>query len=72
MKLGEGAFNMIISAFLPISILPVMASIPKDFAGYRDFEIDWKINGLSYKEIAGKGGGIKYTVNETKKQARKE
>jgi len=40
------------------------------FAGYRDFEIDWKINGLSYKEIAGKGGGIKYTVNETKKASK--
>ncbi len=40
------------------------------FAGYRDFEVDWKIDGLSYKEIADKGGGIGYTVNETKKASK--
>ncbi|MEM1513984.1 MAG: imidazolonepropionase [Candidatus Thermoplasmatota archaeon] len=37
------------------------------FSGYRDFEVDWKIEGASYKEIAGRGGGIIYTVKETRK-----
>ncbi|RLF50398.1 MAG: imidazolonepropionase [Thermoplasmata archaeon] len=37
------------------------------FAGYRDFEIEWKIAGLSYEEIARRGGGILYTVEETRK-----
>jgi len=40
------------------------------FAGYRDFEIEWKIAGWSYEEIAKKGGGILYTVNETRKASK--
>ncbi len=40
------------------------------FAGYRDFEIEWKIAGLSYEEIAKKGGGILYTVKETRKASK--
>ncbi len=40
------------------------------FAGYREFEIEWKIEGLSYQEIARRGGGIKYTVEETKKASK--
>ncbi|MEM2934968.1 MAG: imidazolonepropionase [Candidatus Thermoplasmatota archaeon] len=40
------------------------------FAGYRDFEIEWKIEGVSYKEIAERGGGILFTVRETRKASR--
>ncbi|UCD14245.1 MAG: imidazolonepropionase [Thermoplasmatales archaeon] len=37
------------------------------FAGSREFELDWKLQGLSYMEILKKGGGIVYTVNVTRK-----
>ena len=37
------------------------------FAGSREFELDWKLQGLSYMDILKKGGGIVYTVNETRK-----
>jgi len=37
------------------------------FAGSREFELDMKLKGLSYMEILKKGGGILYTVNETRK-----
>ena len=37
------------------------------FAGSREFELDWKLRGLSYMDILKKGGGIIYTVNETRK-----
>ena len=37
------------------------------FAGSREFELDMKLKGLSYMEILKKGGGIFYTVNETRK-----
>ena len=40
------------------------------FAGYRDFEVDWKIEGLSYKEIAKRGGGISFTVRETRRASK--
>lgn len=40
------------------------------FAGYRDFEINWKVEGASYKEISERGGGILYTVRETKKASK--
>jgi len=40
------------------------------FAGYRDFEVEWKIEGLSYQEIAEKGGGISYTVEETRRASK--
>ena len=40
------------------------------FAGYRDFEIEWKIEGLTYEEIADRGGGILYTVEETRKASK--
>ncbi len=36
------------------------------FAGSREFELDWKLKGLSYMDILKKGGGIVYTVNETR------
>jgi len=37
------------------------------FAGTREFELDWKLKGMSYTDIQKKGGGILYTVNETRK-----
>ena len=39
------------------------------FAGSREFELDMKLKGLSYMNILKKGGGIFYTVNETRKAA---
>jgi imidazolonepropionase len=37
------------------------------FAGSREFELDWKLQGLSYMDILKKGGGIVFTANETRK-----
>jgi imidazolonepropionase len=37
------------------------------FAGSREFELDMKLAGLSYMEILKRGGGIFYTVRETRK-----
>jgi imidazolonepropionase len=37
------------------------------FAGSREFELDMKLKGATYLEILKKGGGIKYTVNQTRK-----
>jgi len=37
------------------------------FAGSRESELDMKLKGLSYMDILKKGGGIFYTVNETRK-----
>jgi len=37
------------------------------FAGSREFELDWKLQGLSYMDILQRGGGITYTVKETRK-----
>lgn len=37
------------------------------FAGSREFELDMKLKGATYMEILKKGGGIKYTVNQTRK-----
>ena len=42
------------------------------FAGSREFELDMKLKGLSYMEILKKGGGIFYTVNETRKATNEE
>jgi len=42
------------------------------FSGYRAFEIEWKIEGLSYKEIAERGGGIAYTVEQTRKASKEK
>jgi imidazolonepropionase len=36
------------------------------FASTRAFEIGWKAAGLSYRDIAAKGGGIMHTVRETR------
>lgn len=37
------------------------------FSGTREFEVDWKLKGLSYLDIKRKGGGISYTVKKTRK-----
>jgi imidazolonepropionase len=37
------------------------------FSGAREFELDMKLNGLTYMDILKKGGGIVYTVKETRK-----
>lgn len=37
------------------------------FAGSREFELDMKLKGATYMEILKKGGGIIYTVNQTRK-----
>ncbi len=42
------------------------------FAGSREFELDWKLKGLTYMQILKKGGGITYTVNETRKASDKQ
>ncbi len=40
------------------------------FAGSREFELGMKLKGLSYMDILKKGGGIVYTVNETRKASK--
>ena len=42
------------------------------FSGTREFELDWKLKGLSYLDIKKKGGGITYTVEKTRKASEKE
>jgi imidazolonepropionase len=37
------------------------------FAGSRAQEFDWRVEGMSYQEIAARGGGIVATVNATRK-----
>ncbi len=37
------------------------------FAGSREFELDMKLKGFTYMDILKKGGGIVYTVKETRK-----
>jgi imidazolonepropionase len=36
------------------------------FAGFREFELDWKLHNLSYMDIKKRGGGIDYTVDHTR------
>ena len=40
------------------------------FSGYREFELDLKIRGYTYQEIAERGGGINYTVKLTRSASR--
>ena len=40
------------------------------FAGSRHGELAWKAEGLSYQEIAARGGGIVHTVRETRAASR--
>ena len=42
------------------------------FAGSREFELDMKLKGLTYMDILKKGGGIVYTVNETRRATKNE
>lgn len=42
------------------------------FAGSREREIEWKAQGLSYVEIAARGGGILHTVAATRDAAESE
>lgn len=37
------------------------------FAGNRAHEFEWRIQGQSYQEIAAKGGGIRFTVDQTRR-----
>jgi len=39
------------------------------FAGSREHELEWKAEGMSYQEIAARGGGILHTVRETRAAA---
>ncbi len=41
------------------------------FAGTREHEVDWKAQGMGYREIAARGGGILHTVRATR-EAREE
>jgi imidazolonepropionase len=42
------------------------------FAGSRESELQWKIEGASYADIADKGGGIVSTMNATREAASEE
>ncbi len=42
------------------------------FSGNRAHEFEWRIQGQTYQEISAKGGGIRYTVNETRKSSESE
>jgi len=42
------------------------------FAGSREFELDMKLKGSSYMDILKQGGGIFYTVNQTRKATDKD
>ncbi|MFO8133626.1 MAG: imidazolonepropionase [Thermoplasmatota archaeon] len=42
------------------------------FAGSREFELDMKLRGASYREIAEQGGGIGYTVRHTREASPRE
>lgn len=41
------------------------------FAGTREHEVEWKAQGMGYREIAARGGGILHTVRATR-EAREE
>ncbi|MEA2054612.1 MAG: imidazolonepropionase [Candidatus Thermoplasmatota archaeon] len=42
------------------------------FAGSREFELEMKLNGANYEEIASCGGGINYTVKKTREASLNE
>ena len=42
------------------------------FSGSRAFELDYKLQGLSYSEITERGGGINYSTNLTRNASRNE
>ena len=55
--------NLIIPGFIDGHTHPL-------FAGSRAFEIDYKLQGLSYSEITARGGGINYSTNLTRKASK--
>ena len=42
------------------------------FSGSRAFELDYKLQGMSYSEIAEKGGGINYSTSLTRRASKEE
>lgn len=42
------------------------------FSGSREFELEMKLEGLSYADIAARGGGINYTVRETRRASKEK
>ena len=42
------------------------------FAGSREHELEWKADGMSYQEIAARGGGILSTVEKTRKASEED
>ena len=42
------------------------------FSGTREFELEQKLQGLSYMEILKRGGGINYTVSKTREASKSE
>lgn len=42
------------------------------FSGSRAFEIDYKLQGMTYSQITERGGGINYTTNLTRKATKEE
>lgn len=42
------------------------------FAGSREYEMEWKAEGMSYTEVAARGGGIGYTVSKTREASEEE
>src|SRR5207302_2529914 len=42
------------------------------FAGSREHEVEWKSQGLSYSEIAARGGGILHTVRATREASERD
>ena len=42
------------------------------FAGSREHELEWKSEGMSYQEIAARGGGILHTVRSTRAATEEE
>lgn len=42
------------------------------FAGSREHEVEWKAQGMGYREIAARGGGILHTVHATREASEDE
>ncbi len=57
--------NFIIPGFIDGHTHPI-------FSGSRAFELDYKLKGLAYSEIAEKGGGINYSTSLTRKASKTE
>lgn len=57
--------NLIVPGFIDGHTHPI-------FSGSRAFELNYKLQGLSYSEIAEKGGGINYSTSLTRKASKNE